>query len=90
MIKHMMIAGVAAITPAACETEEPTTDARPAQVIIVGEDYNYPFDARSGDTINLVMNPDDKQAMTDRCNHSGGRLNYNFATLLWICEDVDF
>lgn len=62
--------------------------ARPPQVITIGEHYAEPFDARNGDTINIVM--DLEGDLQTRCDHMGGQLRLNAYTQIWLCHDVDF
>lgn len=66
----------------------PPTTTRPAQVVVIPEDYAYPFDAAHGDRLDLVMNPDGGQLA--RCDDAGGELIYNPWSLVWMCEGVDF
>ena len=63
---------------------------RPAQIITVGEDYEFRFDARHGDTVNVVMNPTGD--FVARCNSMGGdaELIWNPFTEIATCEKVDF
>jgi hypothetical protein len=61
---------------------------RPAQVIFVGENYDHPFDARPGDVIIVVMDPDG--APVDRCLDFGGEPIFNPYTTITTCEGVDF
>lgn len=62
---------------------------RPAQQIFIPMNYTTPFDARPGDTVNIIMEPDtaDPQGY---CNVRGGSLWMNPFTQILICEDVDF
>lgn len=62
---------------------------RPHQQIFVSMTYNAPFDARPGDTVNIIMEPDaaDPQGF---CDTHGGSLWMNPFTGILICEAVDF
>lgn len=63
--------------------------ARPHQQIFISMNYNAPFDARPGDTVNIIMEPDaaDPQGY---CDARGGSLWMNPFTGILICENVDF
>lgn len=93
MIKHLIGAAIAIAVcptpPADVATDTPPVpSARPAQHIYIGEGYDTPFDARSGDTITVILNP--QSDPIERCNHMGGEPIYNPYTLIWSCDDVDF
>lgn len=55
-------------------------------VITVHEDYNYQFDANSGDSVNVILNPVGDMQL--RCDNMGGKLYIE--NDLFICKDVDF
>lgn len=61
---------------------------RPPQVIHLGEDQRFQFDARPGDTIILTMNPTGN--IQERCNDAGGELIFNPYSIIFTCEKVDF
>jgi hypothetical protein len=61
---------------------------RPAQVIYIPEDYSDSFNAESGDTIVLIMKPEESALF--RCNDAGGALGINSYTGIWTCWGVDF
>jgi hypothetical protein len=61
---------------------------RPAQVITIGEDYRWRFDARPGDTIIVVMDPVGEPIV--RCDDMGGEPIFNPHTTIHTCEGVDF
>lgn len=81
------IAAIAAVCPS-CDPAPETHQPRPAQVIYVPEDYDVPFDARSGDTIILILYPDGDPIA--RCLDYGGEPIYNPFTTIFTCEGVDF
>lgn len=62
---------------------------RPHQQIFISQAYSAPFDARPGDTVNIIMEPDnaDPQGF---CDTRGGSLWMNPFTGILICEGVDF
>lgn len=73
---------------AQCESPSPAAPVRPPQVIVVGEGYDHPFRAESGDRLDLIMEPTGD--WVDRCQHSGGTPYQHPHTDLLICESVDF
>ena len=62
------------------------------QWITVPEHYPWTFNAEHGDRVDIIMDPVDTPEGTilERCDHMGGELIYNPATLIWTCEGVDF
>lgn len=85
MIKHLAI-GVIALGSSLSQCREAP---RPHQQIFVSMNYSAPFDARPGDTVNIIMEPDatDPQGF---CEVRGGSLWMNPFTQILICENVDF
>jgi hypothetical protein len=69
---------------------QPVEERRPAQVIWVTNDWQYPFNAEGGDTLNLIMNTDDIDAAREECDHVGGKFVDNWRTQVMECHDVDF
>lgn len=67
-----------------CQETEP----RPAQTIVIPENYNHRFIAEHGDTLIILMEPEGYIAQ--RCDHYGGELIYNEFTDIFTCEDADF
>lgn len=89
MIGRIAIAlGIGAIANF-CPFPQPA-EIRPAQVITIGEDYNFRFDARRGDFVIVVMNPRPLSAMLNSCDEIGGELISNPFTKIWTCEGIDF
>jgi hypothetical protein len=68
----------------------PVEDERPAQVIWIPQDYPWQFDARPGDTVNLIMMSDDPGANKEGCEGSGGQYVQNTLTDIDECWNVDF
>lgn len=62
---------------------------RPAQTIFISMDYTAPFNAKPGDTVNIIMEPD-TQDPQGFCDVRGGSLWMNPYTNILICENVDF
>lgn len=85
-IAATIIGGAATLGAGLGQCHEP---ARPPQQIFISMAYTAPFDARPGDTVNIIMEPDtaDPQGY---CDVRGGSLWMNPATDILICEDVDF
>lgn len=95
----LVIAAVALIGLSACTPEQIAAvvasqqaqkgPVRPAQMIYISMAYSAPFDARPGDTVNVIMEPD---AADPRgwCDTRGGSLWMNPFTNILICEGVDF
>lgn len=88
--RYITFAAIAAAsTHNSCSTPA-ESPARPAQVIYVPETYNFQFDARRGDTVIVILNPDSESEMLNRCDDMGGELIANPFTQIWTCESVDF
>lgn len=90
-MKHALMTGLIGLsTSIATCCDPPKDDPAPAppRLLYIGEGYNYQFDARPGDTLILVMNPDGGQL--DRCNQAGGELIEYRENGLWYCENIDF
>lgn len=88
MIKHAIIPLIALLNTCDSPDTPPAEEARPAQHIYIGESYDTPFDARSGDTITVIMDPNGDPVT--RCLDMGGEPIYNPHTLIYSCDDVDF
>lgn len=84
---RIAIAAIASCVPN-CHGANRPAEIRPAQIIFIGESQKFGFDARSGDTVIVVMNPTGN--ILARCDHMGGELIYNPFTTIWTCEKVDF
>jgi len=61
---------------------------RPAQIVHVGEHYDWGFDARPGDTVIVIMDP--VGAPVERCLDMGGEPVVNPFTTITECDGVDF
>ncbi len=95
MIQHAIAGAITALAAISSCDQAPETPAppviqpaRPAQQIYIPEDYNFPFRAEAGDTLILVMTPDD--GMQARCEDAGGQLIQHAYTDLFLCFDADF
>lgn len=59
------------------------------RLITVPEIYPYPFNAESGDQVNVIMNPEGD--IFQRCMDMGGaELIFDPYTQIYTCEDTDF
>lgn len=59
------------------------------RLITVPEIYPYPFNANSGDVVNVIMNPEGD--IFQRCMDMGGQtLDFDSATAIYTCTKVDF
>lgn len=89
MKRFAALALVAVPMLAACEQVATSCPPVPtANVITVPEDYGYPFDAKPGDRLDVILIPEgDTQS---RCNDMGGILVVQFDRNLWTCQGVDF
>ncbi|MBM7771961.1 hypothetical protein JOD54_002165 [Actinokineospora baliensis] len=81
-------AALAAGTQTTHAVDTPIGSLRPPQTIYVPEDYGHQFNAEPGDTVILVMRPDDGHEA--RCADAGGRIESNAHTWITACVGVDF
>ncbi len=90
-----VVAGALVLSSASCEQIVKATGSthRPAQTIFVPQDFeSWPtprFDARKGDTVNVIMEPSEPDPQ-GFCDHRGGSLWMNPYTDILICENIDF
>ena len=87
MIK-LTTTAIASLMTICSQCDAPAPPERPAQVIYIPYDYAHGFRAEAGDTIIAIMDPGPNNRLN--CEGSGGTLEQNYYTDIWLCHDMDF
>src|SRR6478609_2963687 len=82
------MAAVGVLTALGCAAVASHDSTPKGVTITIPEDYDMRFDARPGDTLNLIMYPEGNYV--GRCINYGGTLKVDTLRQTYVCQDSNF